>query len=305
MGDVQRVTGSNESYRYSALHAGKAMYDYINRVDMINTRIGEIERSKNSDFGDLKVNGVVMYKIDDCSSLLTKSDPAIDISDKFTQAFDKTAIQLVNEYCVAAKISDDETVAAVEKIRKINDNKLLVVPIKTGSKCYIDMEIDGKLEKNVEMIIKSIKWISDPDTYKLNCTLYVSKDKKKPASKDESAQIPICDYIKRFRLATMSLIAKSHSTQEHLITITDYGFIKPILVKDKNCAVAVDGSYVYYINNNNTSIIGGWSESGKLIITSDIKNKPLKVITDNVEFISSHRSYIVPFGLLKPTEIEA
>ena len=102
----------------------------------------------------------------------------------------------------------------------------------------------------------------------------------------------------------MEMMAKGNKHDKNLIKINDYGIFKPILIKDGNVSIAIDGTYVYYTTNNDTHIIGFWNDKDELVIDNSIKTKAITKIKDNLAYIKNHKKYMAPYMLFEPNIIE-
>ena len=101
----------------------------------------------------------------------------------------------------------------------------------------------------------------------------------------------------------MDIQAKGNKHDNALIQVTDYGIFKPIYVTDGTTAVAIDGTYMYYIINGETHIIGKWDNNDKMVVTTKIKTKPYTKIMDNIDFIKNHKKYMAPYLLYDSNNI--
>lgn len=295
--------GLDNCSRYCVIHAGKTLADFINRVDMIETRIGEYSSREKDGPKDLIISGHQLYDLNNPSWLLTDIKTTLDASNKFNSLYDKTATQLVSLYCNKVGMTKEEINEINDKIKRLNKNKLLILPFKPHTACNIDIDLDGEKQKKKDSKIAYLKWTTNKETYKLNCEIAFEVSTSFGTS---TYKIPITDYIKRFRISQMDIQAKGKSHDASLINITDAGIIKPIVIKESGKTIAVDGTYVYYTLNNDTRIIGRWNSSNKLVIDADKKimnTKAIEKILDNESYIKNHKRYIAPYMLYQANEI--
>lgn len=280
------------------IHCGKALVDFISRVDVTETRIGEYESTKKGGPLDLVVSGHQLYDFENPSWVLTGINTTLDASDKFTQAYDKNAFQIASLFCKNANMTVEETQKITNKIRDINKNKLFVLPFKTHTKCNVDIDTDEGILKKQDAQISLIKWTTNKDTHKINCKIVFELEEL-----HKTASIDIKDYIDKFRLSQMDIQAKSKNHDKRLIKINDYGIFKPIYVSDGASSVAIDGTYMYYIINGETYIIGYWDEYNKMNVITNIKTKAFNKIMDNIEDIKHHKRYMAPYLLIETNKI--
>jgi hypothetical protein len=283
------------------LHSGKALVDFITRVDMIDTRIGEYESREKGGVQDLVVSGHKIWDLGTPSFILTSiANTTLDASPKFKNIYNKSVAQLAMAYCNSVGMSKDEINEITTKIQKLNKNKLLVLPFKPKTPCNVDVEIGGTKDKKKEGQITNIRWDTDPETFKLNCTVSF---KTTSVTGEYIQKYSITQYIDKFRLSSMEMHAKGEKHDKNLIKITNYGIFKPIVVKDGNKSIAIDGTYLYSSSNSDNRIIGYW-DGDKLVVSKDVKSPALKKIMDNMTYIRNHKKYMAPYMLYEPNVVE-
>jgi hypothetical protein len=293
-------TGVEECNKYCALHAAKALIDFISRVDMIETRIGEYSSTEKEGVQDLVVSGHQIWELGSPSWLLTKIGITLDTTPKFNSVYDKNTTQLILAYGNKLGIAKDEINEVVSKIQKLNKNKLIVLPFKPHTSFKIDAEYNGKVNRK-EAELSYLKWTTNKETFKLECTIGF---KTTGSNGEGNFKFNVKDYIDKFVLSSSELHAKNDTYDKNLIKITDYGIFKPILVDDGSTKVAIDGSYLYMINSRDIKIIGHWDTNGKLVVHSNSKSAALKKIKDNETYIRNHKKYMAPYLLYEPNIVE-
>lgn len=296
-------TGINECTKYCSLHTGKAFYNFLSNIDTTETRIGEYSSRVAGGKSDLVVSGHQVFEIQSPSWILTDINTVLESSNKFNKVFDKTPVQLLKDFIKYNKEHKEEEKELIKKIKDINSNKLLIVPFKPHEKFIVRQEIEKDSKKTVnekEIELLFVKWITNKETYKIECNLGF----KTEYSGELTKKLDITNYLKEFRLASVELKLKTGEQDNDLIKITHHGIFKPIGVRDSESLVILDGTFLYSCKSNKINIIGHWNEKGKLIITNDIKTKALKKIKDNEDFIRIHRRYIAPYMMYSTNEIQ-
>jgi len=287
--------------KYCILHAGKALYEFINRVDMIETRIGECESREKNGPQDLIVSGHQLFDLNNPSWLLTDIKTTLDASNKFKDLYGKNPVQLINCYGDKAKLNKDDINDTIDKIKKLNRNKLIVLPFKPHTQCNVDIDTETDKQRKKDCKITFLKWTTDKETYKLNCEICFNIP---GAFGQTTYKLPITDYITKFRISQIDMQAKSKDHDDSLIQMTQSGIIQPIAIKNGHETLAVDGTYVYLTSNSDTRIIGYWNEKDELLIDSKLVNsKMLNKIKNNKNYIANHKRYIAPYMLFPSTEI--
>jgi hypothetical protein len=300
-GVCSNCIGVNKCTRCCVYHLGKAFVNFITNVQVIETRIGEYESREKGTKPDLVVYGHQIWDMSSPSWLLTDINTIINVSDKFLNAYGKNAFQITNVYCKFAGISTAETKEITDKIKAINSNKLLILPFKPKTECSVDLVAEGINEKKLESKIEYLKWTTNKETHKLECMIGFSSEKFNGA---KTFKMSIEDYLTKFRLSQIDIRSKGAKQDNNLIKMTHHGIIKPIVVKEGNTSIAVDGTYVYYTVNGETSIIGFWNERNELVLNNNIKGKAITKIKDNMDFIKDHKKYIAPYMMYEPNIIE-
>lgn len=287
--------------RYCALHAGKALENFINNIDTVESRIGDYEKRNKNGKTDLVVSGHQLWDLKSASWLLTDISTTLEASQKFKSVYDKTPLKLLEEYCNFSGMSEEDTKETLNKLQKINKNRLLIIPFKPREHCRIDIDIPKVKDKNKEGQIYFIKWTTCPETFKLLCTIGISTD---GASSKQIHRYNITDYLDKFRLSDLDVKAAGNKGDKSLIQVTNHGIIKPIEFTEGNVKIAIDCTYLYMTFNNVTSIIGYWDDKEDLIITKDVDYKSIKKIKTNISKIKIHRKYIAPYLMYESNQIK-
>lgn len=300
-GICSNCSGIDKCTKCCILHLGKSLVDFIQRIDVTETRIGEYDSRQKGTAPDLVVYGHQLFDLSSPTWILTDINTILDMSDKFLTAYDKNAFQIANIYCKHVGMSPENTKLVTDKIKAINKNKMLVLPFKPHASCEIDLAIDGNMEKKKDATINYIKWVTNKETHKINCTIGFTLTNSALA---QNTKMDIKDYIDKFRLSQMEMVAKGTKHDKNLIKITDYGIFKPILIKEGNTSIAIDATYVYYNANGETHIIGYWNDRDELVMDKSIKTKAVNKIRDNLVYIKNHKKYMAPYMLFEPNVIE-
>lgn len=296
-GVCDECQGVSKCTKLCALHTATALADFVQRVDVTETKIGEYSSRKPGTKVDLVFSGHQLFDLNQPSWLLSDiKTTTLDANSKFNSAYGKTIFQLLSLWARQNNVSDDIAKDVTEKLRGINKNKLLVLPFKPHTKCYVDYSVN---EKRVAAEISNLKWTTNKQNYKLECMITFEVPNQK------SLKLSITDYISKFKLERFDIQPKVTKNAVKLLKITDHGIFKPIVVKDRHLSVMLDGSYLYYEFNHETSIIGYWNEYGTLtLLNNQLKSNALKLIMDNIDVLKMHRKYIAPYMLYEENAIE-
>jgi hypothetical protein len=188
----------------------------------------------------------------------------------------------------------EKTDELITKLKDINENKMLLIPFKPGSLFTILCD-DGKKK---EAKLASIRWVTNKETYKIECSL-IFKSKF-----DEKFIFSITEYIDKFYLSGTETRKSSSKHDAKLIKMSDYGMIHPIEVTDGESKAAIDGTYMYYTNADKTHIVGRWDDNGNMKLVKGISAPVITKITDNLDYIKDNRKYIAPYKLFESNIIE-
>jgi hypothetical protein len=263
-------------------------------VDVTETSIGNFERSERGGKQDLVVYGHQMYGLHDCSSLLTGIGVTIDCSDKFRTEYSKASCQMLQDYCDYIEMEPDEANELLTKLKNINENRMLVIPFKPGT-LFTLVGDDGKKK---EAKLSSIRWLTNKETYKIECSL-IFKSKF-----DEKFIFSVTEYIEKFYLSGVEIRKRSSKYDPNIIKMSSYGIIHPIEVTDGEMKAAIDGTYLYYISSDKAHIVGKWDSNGNLKVSKGTSAPCITKILDNLEYIKDNRKYIAPYKLFEPNVIE-
>lgn len=286
--------------KYCALHAGKALENFINNIDLTESRIGDYDKRDKHGKLDLVVSGHQLWGLESPSWLLTDISTTLDASQKFKSVCNKTPMQILECYCKHINMDKEDTKETLNKLQKINKNKLLAIPFKPHTMCRVDIDIEKVKEKNKQGEIIFIKWHTCKETFKLICTIGVSVE---GSCSRHVYKYNITEYLDKFRLSDLDIKAAGNKGDKSLIQVTNHGMVKPLAFKEGNVTVALDGTYLYLTFNGVTSIIGYWNENEELVYKKDLKYKALKKITSNLAKIKMHRKYIAPYLMYEANEI--
>ena len=240
------------------------------------------------------VSGHMLEKMDSATWILTSIDTSLDKSPKFLKVFGKNPTQLLTNYYNSLDKPDEELKKATDKLRDINNNKLLILPFKPGMQCSISVKMET-VTVNKDVVIKSIQWTTDKETYKLKCTINFEASSQYGGSK--IFKLPITEYTKSFTLKSISLRTSASSTEQNLLEITDAGIFKPIEITDGSSGIAIDGSFLYHTVNGETSVIGYWSGDELVVVSKSSNSKAYKKLMKSIDIITAHRRYIGPYNI--------
>jgi len=293
----------NKCERHCIIHTGKALYDYIAGIDTVETKIGEYSHMYNKSNKELIYSGYKVFELSEPIHILSPIDTEIIVSSKFANVHDYTAFQLLKEYINYANIDKEEADYVVNKLSKLNKNKLLIIPIKPHSECRLNEDIDDvTLDKTGK--VHYIDWNTNKETHKLECTVAIKFGGK---IADKIYKYNISDYNDKFRISSLDVKMIGSKTKNKFIKMNEYGMIHPIEVACNDFSIIIDGTYLYCKYMNRSTIIGQWGPNNSIEKkdgnTELFKSKVFDQIRKNMDYITSHLKYIAPYGIIETNKI--
>ena len=128
---------------------------------------------------------------------------------------------------------------------------------------------------------------------------------------DESLKNPSTMYYvivpEQFTFAAQRTLVDMHPGKGILnidvLSFNNIGLIKPLELTDGLQSLIVDGSYLYWLHNGTTSVVGEWDyTTGNLIINADIqkslaRNDIFKQLKNNITLLNGHKHLMIPYNL--------
>ena len=288
---------------YCITGAGYTAAKFIERCDTVQSPLGQIHSTLIQwKPADLLISGIIYNKTDNPALALTPKRISIVKTSKFGRLRNKSMAQAILSYFEIAgeniEIEDSENI--IKKLMQINQDKLMIMPFKPGTKCKIisDKSTFGELE------ISAVKYSVDIETGRISGNIIVSiSDGRNITNK----VFGLSEYGSGFRLSKIELVLKDSKIDRKCMTVSPYGWIKPVIFENKDFGLAVDGSYIYFVNRFNTSIIGRWKQNGEVEASPQLDNLKdtvvYKALFKHISYISLHRRYIAPYIFAEETKI--
>lgn len=291
---------------YCLIGAGYTASQFIANCDVVESKIGSIHSTiiqwKKV---DALVCGAIYEKSGEPAIILSQKKIPIVKEDKFRRYLNKSMglaissyFNLIDEQGQGQLLPESET---VDKLQKILNDRLMIIPFKIGVKCLV---LSDKYKDWVTLEVEKLIYGIDMDTGRIEGSLVATNvGGRNPFCET----LKISDYGKRFRLSQVEDILKSSNIDRKCIMVSPYGWIKPVIFENEDLGLAVDGSYVYLVRNNNTSIVGRWKPNGEIEESEQLKGlsktSVYKALNKHLNFISLHRKYIAPYIFAAETRI--
>jgi len=284
---------------------GRRLATFLNEVDTVQTSIGEIDNKYSK--GTLIATGIKIYRDGTASTVLKElKDISIPMEQRFNGYNNKNVRLILREYINASGCNNGREL--LTKLKEIEENKLVLMPFKVRQLCDVihirqsnNKEVNGeKVECRTE--IQCVKWAID-DSGKLHCALVTTINDPDSGKK---IVLKLEDYEERFKLVNLERATVSGKTQEKIIRMTRFGFIKPIEINHKDNIIIIDNCSLYakYKDEGDIREIANWS-GNKVVYAEKIKDTKLEqFVNANVEYINKHRRWIAPYGLHETNKID-
>jgi len=304
---VCRLNGicNEQCNKHCELNAADVLVRFIRDITTIESRIGEFEDTSGKS-AKLITSGMQIDNTNNPTDILTDISTPIDVTKKFKTLFNKTPLALLNQYIKVVNPPDADVLR--DKFRKIESNRLLIMPIRPEMSCevYIDNDKDTKSKGNFKKTtIEAIRWWNNPNTHTLECTIITEVI---DGTTNKRGKISITDYGIKLRLVDVERSLNNSDIDRQVISMTRYGYIKPIAVLDKNDnGIIIDGTYMYLADKGSVNPIAYWKNkgfTGEDIYNEITKTAAYKKIKKSLNYIWQHRRFIAPYGFVDYNRID-
>ena len=309
MEQCKKCTGLEKCNKYCHLQMGASIVSFINGIDTVETRIGDLEKgSPNVGDSDLIISGHMVDTSSTATYILSSIKTSICASGKFTQYDGMYPGEILKRYLDSLSVDPDVKHNSILTFKKYNSNRMLPIPIKPGTECEITYDDDGK-SRTIKSKVNVVKWRTDPQTSKLICEILFVVEKGMYETNYKSVKIPITEYGTKLKILNIERSLKSSEIDREIIKMEHCGFIKPIIVKDNKVTLALDGQRLYRILDDGKAVIAANFNEDKLVdfqggLDPLKKTKAYRKIRDNLDYIEKHKRFIAPYGLMEAVVLE-
>ena len=299
--------------KYNVEFTGRSLANFINLAKVTYNKIGNYSNSQKNGKTDIVASGHQIFDMND-NSLMNgpvtvytyTSRTILDKSSVFQNEFGtKTSIILSN---VLDKTDLEEQVKAdlLQKLRDIDSKKCLTIPVRIGSEFKVSTEINGQKKTKMPAKVKYIKWNTNKDNYKLDCTVGLDVE---TGDGQKLISLPISEYGRSFVPDKMEYWTDINKSTMDTLKFNTIGLIHPLEITDGLQSLVVDGTYLYWLHNGTTNIIGEWDYvNGTLIINDDAKKSlartdVFKFLKNNITLLNGHKNLMMPYNLAQLNKI--
>lgn len=142
-----KCIGDEECGKYCALHAGHALYNFLRKIDITETKIGNYESTVKGGIKDLVVSGHKVWEVENPSSLLTNINTILSTETKINGMFNMTPTKLLLNYCKTVGIEKSEIDSLSQVLGSLTKNRVLVLSLKPHMDCEIVVEKSNEVQK--------------------------------------------------------------------------------------------------------------------------------------------------------------
>lgn len=284
---TERVGGKRS---VSKVTVGYALAQLLRGINVVETNIGNIASRENGTEGLIVSGYSINYRGESCD-LLSDVSISVDTSSKLGRAFGKSALELLREYVKISRCEDG--LGLTSKLKGIQTNKLLVNIIKPGT----DVNVVYK-GREVRTRVDTSKWRHNSESKQLECIIITDKI---PVASNKRLKVGLENY--GIDLTSVDVEREFNKINRKVISMSNFGLIKPIAIRDELGVLIIDNQYAYFVGDGDDSvnIVGGWS-LGKLAGLDRYKKKTnsltFKKLEEYIRYIGKHKRYIVPYGLM-------
>lgn len=292
--------------KYGKLQCGKELYNYLRKLDLMETNIGEFRRSALTLTPPLIVTGAqhkyVGYSIVD---ILSDTSAVVEKSEKFSKYMDTNSKQLVRLYANECGMMETDLDEVLSILTDLHTNKKLIIPLRDEIKYSIDAKADKKDFNKATSLLDSVIWNMNKETSKMECQLLLSMEDKTLAKR--TFRYNLSDYGTKFIVEDIEK-SKNKKTNTSAIQFNRFGMVKPIEIEGKENWLALDGVNIYTRDKSgNIYIVGVWNLDGTIKDSAYLraleKTDVYKALKDNEEYIKRHLRLIAPYGLSETVKI--
>ncbi len=289
--------------KHCQITVGDNLVRFLREIDTVESKIGDFASGSGS---PLIVSGMQLDPTGNPAYILSDISVSIDISKKFGAAFNKSAMAILNEYIRLVDPPDKNELR--EKLKNMDSNKILIVPIKTHSNCEVLVPIgrDNKVQETIKNTnVSAIKWESNQKTNTLECSILTDVIEGLVTKR---AKIKIEDYGTKLKLTDVERVINSSEADRTLIKMTRFGYIRPIAITDKKKnGIIIDNTYMYLLDGETIKTIAYWEKNtlvGEETFKDIEKSALFKKVKKSLNYIGQHRRFIAPYGLVDCNIVE-
>lgn len=298
--------------KYSIEHTGKALANFVNYSKITNTKLGTYSSSRQGGMIDVVASGHQIFDMNDKSLKLAPSTvytftnkTALDKSPIFKNQLSISTSKLLKDYLDSVNMEEELKKELLDKLKSIDSRKALIIPLVIGHEFKVSCDNENKKEK-VMGKLRDIKWATNKTNYKLECTVCFEA---RLNGDDKYIRLPITEYINSFMPDKLEFSKNITRLNTSILKFSTIGILNTIEITDEYQSIVIDNTYVYWLHNGITNIIGEWDyTTGDLLFNKETqkaisKSDVYKVFDNNISLIANHKHLIAPYNLYEINKI--
>lgn len=301
-------TSSNRDMeKYSVDFTGRALANFVNLANVTYTQLGTYSNSKKDGKIDIVASGHTISDMNDknimnapVTTYTFTNKTIIDKSPVFQNNLGVKTSSILENVIKDTELEEEIKEGLLNKLKDIDSRKCLVIPVRIHSDFKLNCEINGQKKTKVAGKVKYIKWLTNKETFKLECKVSFEIDS---VDGQKIVVLPITEYGRTFVPDKMEYWTDINKSSIELLNFTDMGLIKPVELTDGRQSLVVDGTYLYWLRGGTVTVIGEWDYAmNTLIISKDAqkslnKSDILRVLKNNLTLLNGHKHLIIPYSL--------
>ncbi len=291
----------NKCDKFCQYIVGDNLVRFLREIDTLPSQVGERT-------GDYIISGAQIDATGNIVNILSDVSESINITQKFRSTLEKSAMAILTAYLKMTNAADADELRS--KLTKIDNNKLLMLPIKPGMTCEVAVEASSKDGAKKESFksskVETIKWFNSKLTKEFECVIFTEVI---DTNGNKRAKISLEEYGEKIKLTDIERTFAEAEIDRSLVKMTRHGIIRPLCVTDvRNTGIIIDNTYMYKIEHGTITLLASWVNGelvGKEKEFIEIQKTPqYKRIKKHIKFISQHRRFIAPYGLVDTNNIK-
>lgn len=281
------------------LDIGQAVYKFLSDKEF---RAIEVNREEDTRFGKIYSCGIQVYEHGDSSAILKCNEVSGEISHFTGDNIDLR--EELSKYVKRAKVGK----GVLEVYDDFCACRQVLIPFKPSLpvdiKIYVE-ETKGKaVMRRVRGKIASVKAILETVetggkkvlTFKETLVCECGGSSTKSGT---LATVAIYEYGKRYHITVGLSVKPSRLGKGEALSMTEFGYFRPIKLTLGNKEVLIDGNGVY---DTEYTVLAEFTPKG-LVKTSELVGDDRKFIEELVSYIAPMRKLIAPAGSVEPFKV--
>lgn len=299
--------------KYSVDFTGRALANFVNLAKVTYSNIGNYSSSVKGGKKDIVASGHQIFDMNDKNIMNSPvtiytftSRTILDKSLVFQNEFGTKTSLILSNILDKTELEQQVKDELLQKLKDIDSKKCLVIPVRPQSDYKVSVEVNNQKKTKMPAKVRYIKWSTNKDNYKLDCVVGFDVD---TGEGQKIISLPIGEYGRSFVPDKMEYWVDINKSNINTLKFNSIGLIHPLELTDGMQSLVVDGTYLYWLHNGTTNIIGEWDYVNNTLIINDDAKKSLartdvfKYLKNNLTLLNGHKNLIMPFNLAQLNKI--